>query len=207
MTTLVLDMGGVVIPTLFETVTLPGFPSGPLRAEPAYTAVERGDVGEREYWAALLEQRPDLDLAALWQRCSRVRSELREAIDRIAGRVRLVAFTNDMAKWFGEDWPDRFAELALFDAVLEASKLGALKPAPESFHRALAAIDEEPGWCLFLDDLPVNLAAAASQGLQTLPFDVRDPGGSVARLLARLGLADEPDQPVGAVFRVPRGRR
>jgi FMN phosphatase YigB (HAD superfamily) len=190
-----LDMGGVVIPTLFESVAVPGFPGGPLRDEPDYAAVERGDLAERDYWARLAARRPDLDVGALWRACSRVRVELRAALRLLAGRVRLVAFTNDMAHWFGPGWPGRFPELAAFDQVVEAAKLGVLKPDPEAFRLAAAEVGEPPERCLFVDDLAANLDGAAAVGMATMLFEVRDPAGSIAALVARLGL--DPDPPAG----------
>jgi FMN phosphatase YigB (HAD superfamily) len=187
-----LDMGGVVIPTLFESVAVAGFPGGPFRGEAEYAAVERGELLERDYWARLAERRPDLDVGALWRDCSRVRGEVRAAMGALAGRVRLVAFTNDMAHWFGPDWPGRFPELAGFDQVVEAARLGVLKPDPEAFRLAAAEIGEAPERCLFVDDLAVNLEGAAAVGMQTLLFEVRDPAGSVAALLARLGIDPDP---------------
>ena len=201
--TVLLDMGGVVIPTLFESVAVAGFPGGPLRGEAEYAAVERGEVAERDYWARLAERRPDLDVGELWRACSRVRVEVRAAMGALAGRVRLVAFTNDMAHWFGPDWPGRFPELAGFDQVVEATRLGVLKPDPEAFRLAAAEIGEDPERCLFVDDLAVNLDGAAAVGMQTLLFEVRDPAGSIAALLARLGLDPGPAPPgPGRVFRV-----
>src|SRR5437867_2786852 len=47
----ILDMGGVVIPTLFESVALSGFPAGPLGVDEQYERVERGDLPERSYWS------------------------------------------------------------------------------------------------------------------------------------------------------------
>jgi hypothetical protein len=197
-----LDMGGVVIPTLFESVAVPGFPGGPFREEPEYAAVERGEVPERDYWARLAGRRPDMDVGALWRACSRVRVEVRAAMAALAGRVRLVAFTNDMAHWFGPDWPGRFPELASFDQVVEAARLGVLKPDPEAFRLAATEIGEPPGRCLFVDDLAVNLEGASAAGMQTLLFEVRDPGGSIATLLARLGLDPAPPPGPGRVFTV-----
>jgi HAD superfamily hydrolase (TIGR01509 family) len=197
-----LDMGGVVIPTLFESVAVTGFPGGPFGGEAEYAAVERGEVAERDYWARLTERRPDLDVGALWRACSRVRVEVRAAMDALAGRVRLVAFTNDMAHWFGPGWPGRFPELAGFDQVVEAARLGVLKPDPEAFRLAAAEIGENPERCLFVDDLAVNLEGAAAVGMQTLLFEVRDPGGSIAALLARLGLDPGPPPGVRRVFSV-----
>jgi HAD superfamily hydrolase (TIGR01509 family) len=196
-----LDMGGVVIPTLFESVAVAGFP-GAVPGEAEYAAVERGDLPERDYWARLAERRPDLDVGALWRARSRVRGEVRGAMATLAGRVRLVAFTNDMAHWFGPDWPERFPELAGFDQVVEAARLGVLTPDPAAFRLAAAEIEETPERCLLVDDLAVNLDGAAAVGMETLLFEVRDPGASVAALLARLGLDPDPPPGRGRVFSV-----
>ena len=198
---LVLDVGGVVIPSLFESVDLAGFPSGPLASEPAWTRVQRGETTERAYWDAVAAERPGLDVAALWRACSRVRDELRRALDVLAGRVRLVAFTNDMAHFFGADWPARFPEMAAFDAVVEASRLGVHKPDPEAFRAAAAFIGERPDRCLFVDDLQANLRGARAARMHTRFFDVRDPAASVAGDLADLDLADGELPEPGRAFR------
>lgn len=186
---LMLDVGGVVIPSLFETVALDGFPAGPLAREPGWARVQEGHVSERDYWAAVAAERPGLDVAGLWRACSRVRDELRGALDALCARVRLVAFTNDMAHFFGADWPARFPEMASFDAIVEAAKLGVHKPDPAAFRAAAAAVGEAPDRCLFVDDLAVNLRGAEAAGMRTRLFDVRDPAGSVRGVLEDLDLA------------------
>jgi putative hydrolase of the HAD superfamily len=199
---LLLDVGGVVIPSLFESVAVDGFPGGPLEGDRAWDAVQQGRTSEREYWQAVGARRPDLDIDALWRACSYVRHELRAALDAIAARVRLVAFTNDMEHFFGDDWQARFPELRAFDLVLEATRLGAAKPDPEAFRRAAAAVGERPERCLFVDDLAANLRGAQAVGMQTLLFDVRDPAGSVAALRRALRVPDE--EPARRSFSAPR---
>jgi phosphoglycolate phosphatase-like HAD superfamily hydrolase len=193
--TVVLDVGGVVIPTLFESAAVPGLPPGPTGTDPEYRAVERGAAQERDYWARLAQRRPELDIGALWRDCSYVRNEVLGLLGRLAGRARLVAFTNDMAHWFGPDWPQRFPAIAQFDAVLEAGKLGVLKPDPAAFRAAATALGEDPSRCLFVDDLAANLEGARTVGMATELFDVTDPEGSVARVLEAVGLpAHEPSR-------------
>jgi FMN phosphatase YigB (HAD superfamily) len=190
--TVLLDMGGVVIPTLFESTAVPGFPAGPTGDDAEYRAVEQGREQERDYWARLARRRPDIDIGALWRDCSYVRAEVVALLGRLAGRVRVVAFTNDMAHWFGSDWPERFPAVTRFDAVLEAAKLGVLKPAPEAFRAAAAALGEDPRRCLFVDDLAANLDGARAVGMAATPFAVTDPAGSVAAILDAVGLAAAP---------------
>ena len=194
--TVLLDMGGVVIPTLFESTAVPGFPAGPTGDDAEYRAVEQGREQERDYWARLARRRPDIDIGALWRDCSlRAGRGRRPSCGRLAGRVRVVAFTNDMAHWFGPDWPARFPAVTRFDAVLEAAKLGVLKPDPEAFRAAADALGEDPRRCLFVDDLAANLDGARAVGMATTPFAVTDPAGSVARILDAVGLAA--DDPTG----------
>lgn len=205
-TTIVLDIGGVVIPTLFESVTSPGFPSGPFQhpgnPDHEYPLVESGELPERDYWARLAERRPDLDIGALWRGCSAVRAEVTGLIERVGSRVRLTAFTNDMAHWFGPDWPRRFPILQLFDTIVEAAVLGVFKPDPAAFRAAAGALGEDPSRCLFVDDLAVNLTGATEAGMHTQLFDVRDPAGSTDRIAAQLGLPTR-TRP-RRVFAVPR---
>ncbi len=174
---------------------MPGFPAGPTGPDAEYRAVEQGTEQEREYWARLARRRPDLDIGALWRDCSYVRAEVTGLLARLAGRVRVVAFTNDMAHWFGPDWPDRFPAVMRFDRVLEAAALGVLKPDPAAFAAAAAALGEDPRRCLFVDDLAANLDGARAVGMAAQLFDVSDPAGSVARVLAAVGLpAAEPSR-------------
>ncbi|WP_345613561.1 HAD-IA family hydrolase [Pseudonocardia adelaidensis] len=205
-TTVLLDMGGVVIPTLFERVRLPSFPCGPFqdKASPdvEYEKVENGQIQERDYWAQLAARHPELDIGELWRNCSSVREEMTTLLRRIGGRVRVAAFTNDMAHWFGPDWPSRFPLLRAFDTILEASALGVMKPDPAAFRAAADALGEDPRRCLFVDDLAANLGGAAAIGMHTQLFDVRDAPGSMDRIAAALGLP-----PVNAgrrLFTTPR---
>ena len=186
--TVVLDLGGVVMPTLFEVVDDPAFPAGPFGHDPAYDDVESGRLQEREYWARLGANRPDLDLGGVMRTRVAVRHEMRTLLAELRGRVRVAALTNDMAHWFGPRWPTRFPEFVLFDDMLEAARAGVLKPDPAVFRWALRELRTEPGTCLLVDDLPSNLRGAAAVGMATEHFSVTDPAGSVRRILERLGI-------------------
>ncbi len=184
---LVLDLGGVVLPTLFEgsgdSLPLPG----PFGEDGRYDAVERGELQERDYWSSLMNRHPEIDVAALWQTAGAVRPEFERDLDQLQGQVKLVALTNDMGHWFGKDWVSKFPAIGRFDHVVEAASLGALKPDPKVFIRLAAKIGEPPARCIFVDDLSSNLAGAQSAGMTVSLFDVRDPSGSFRRLKQRLG--------------------
>ncbi|MCE7004380.1 HAD-IA family hydrolase [Kibdelosporangium philippinense] len=200
LTTIVLDLGGVVVPTLFEVVDDdPTFPRGPFGADPLYDGVEQGKLQERDYWAALAAARPDLDIGRLMRTRIAVRAEVTAMLAQVGGRVRVVALTNDMAHWFGPQWMETFPEFARFDVLLEAAQSGVLKPDPAVFRWALAHLDEPAAKCLFVDDLPSNLAGATAVGMNVELFDVTDPAGSVRRILQRIGIP--PSNGQNRVFR------
>ena len=131
---LVLDLGGVVLPTLFEVHGFLGS-AGPFGADRAYAAVERGDLDERAYWRRLEAARPDVDVSELWKGSQAVRPEIETAIRKLGGRVKIAALTNDMKHWFGEEWLDDYPLVAAFDCVVESAQFGLMKPDPEVFLR------------------------------------------------------------------------
>ena len=98
-----LDMGGVVIPTLFESVAAAGFlgrsGGGGVRGRGAGGAARTRLLGAAGRAAA----RPGRGgvVAGLNRGCG---GRCGRRWGALAGRVRLVAFTNDMAHWFGPDW-------------------------------------------------------------------------------------------------------
>jgi len=204
LSTIVLDLGGVVVPTLFEVVDDSSFPSGPFGHDPKYADVESGRIQERDYWAQLSASRPDLDIASFMRTRLSVRDEVRAMLPEMRGRVRIAALTNDMGHWFGEDWRTRFPDFTHFDVLLEASRYGVLKPDPAVFRWALGELDTPAHRCLFVDDLPSNLRGASAVGMATELFSVTDPSGSVRRILDRLWIRPN-TAPGGAFF--PEKRR
>lgn len=58
--------------------------------------------------------------------------------------------------------PDELA--GQFDAVVLGGRGGARKPDPEAFRRAAAQLGLEPGDCVVVDDLPVNVRGAVAAG-------------------------------------------
>lgn len=71
--------------------------------------------------------------------------------------------------------------MALFDHVLESSKIGIRKPDPRIYQLMCEALAVEPSACLYLDDLGINLKPARELGMTTLKVV------SEAQLLGDLG--------------------
>lgn len=79
---------------------------------------------------------------------------------------------------------DREQEMAevmgLFDVVVESSKVGVRKPDPRFYELACDELAVEPGRCVFLDDLGVNLKPARAMGMTTIK--VVDPDDALDEL-------------------------
>ena len=57
-----------------------------------------------------------------------------------------------------------------FDAIAVSADIGVMKPAPAAYHAILKMLSLPPEACLFIDDLPDNIAAAQALGLHGIVF-------------------------------------
>ncbi len=72
--------------------------------------------------------------------------------------------------------------MAMFNHVLESSKIGIRKPDPRIYALMCEALNVEPSACVYLDDLGINLKPAKQMGMTTIKVT------SEAQLLADLGV-------------------
>lgn len=75
----------------------------------------------------------------------------------------------------------------LFDGVVISGEVGIRKPAPHIYELGAQAIARDPAACVFVDDLPFNLAPAAELGMATVHHTAADT--TVAELERLLGLS------------------
>jgi len=75
----------------------------------------------------------------------------------------------------------------LFDAVVISGEVGIRKPTPEIYRLAAERIGVAPRLCVFVDDLPFNLAPAAELGMATVHHVNAEQ--TVAELERLLGIA------------------
>ena len=98
-----------------------------------------------------------------------------EGTVRIAERLhkagyQLVGLTN----WSAEKFPlsrARYDVFKLFDEIIVSGDVKLVKPDAEIFHLTLKTIGRSAGECLFIDDSPANVAAAANLGFATIHFE------------------------------------
>ncbi len=137
----------------------------------AYLAAWRAAIGvdvPRDVWVAnrgsAMLPRPD------------VLSSVARA--RELGRVTLLTNNNPLVEEHLAELAPELVPLFGREHLRSSSRYGARKPDPTVFERVLAAYDEPASHAFFVDDLPVNVAGAASVGitahLYTDPGSLRD---------------------------------
>jgi putative hydrolase of the HAD superfamily len=80
--------------------------------------------------------------------------------------------------------------MALFDRVIESAKIGLRKPDPRIYQMMIEALGVDPGRCVYLDDLGVNLKPARDMGMTTIK--VLNAPQAIAELEAATGLLLKP---------------
>ena len=76
--------------------------------------------------------------------------------------------------------------MALFDHIVESSKVGIRKPDPRIYERMCEALEVQPSACIYVDDLGVNLKPARAMGMHTIK--VESGPQAIAELEAATGM-------------------
>ncbi|HDD55185.1 MAG TPA: HAD family phosphatase [Chloroflexi bacterium] len=90
--------------------------------------------------------------------------ELKEAGCRLAA----------LSNWSGETFPqvkDQYGFLEWFEVLVLSGEVGVAKPDPLIFQILLRELDRTAEECIFIDDMPENIAEAARQGFDAIHFD------------------------------------
>ncbi len=210
---LVLDFGGVISKTLFEThhltETALGLAldtlnwRGPFAPEtdPLWASMERGEISERDYWLIRSREVGRLvgedwrDMETFVKRArgadpeAVIRPEAERAIRIVADAgFRLAILSNELDLFYGAGFREKLPLLDRFQAIVDATHTKILKPDPRAYRMVLDQLSLGPGCCVFVDDQQRNIAGAQACGLQTVHFDVRDPRRSYAEALRPFGL-------------------
>jgi putative hydrolase of the HAD superfamily len=210
---LVLDFGGVISRTLFETHDLseaalglaPGTLTwrGPFAPEtdPLWQAMQADHITEREYWMARTrsvgqlvgEEWHDMQTFVQRARGADVEAVIRpEAIDAVhrakAAGCKLAVLSNELDLFYGASFRERLPLLQLFDVIIDATYTGILKPDRRAYAMCSEALRLSGADCVFVDDQSRNVLGAMQAGWQTVQFDVIHPAQSYQRALQLLGV-------------------
>lgn len=121
-----------------------------------------------------------------------IRPAVVKALKACKAKVKVGCITNNVPAGKGagmarsEDKAAQVAEvMALFDHVIESSKLGIRKPDPRIYELTCETLGVSPSNCVYLDDLGINLKPAKMLGMTTIK--VVEPGQALAELEAAVG--------------------
>lgn len=210
---LILDFGGVVTRTLFETHDITeralGLAAGTLTwkgpfdpsTDPLWVRMQNREITERDYWMERTCETGRLvgeawsDMKTFVQRARGaepelvLRPEARETIlaAKAAG-MKLAILSNELDLFYGAGFRKRFPLIDFFDVIVDATYTGILKPDPRAYERAIAEVGVGRKDCVFVDDQKKNIEGADAVGLPNVHFDVTRPAESYARVRAMLGL-------------------
>lgn len=212
---LVLDFGGVISRTMFETHPVTeralGLAPGSLTwrgpfdpaSDPLWIDMQENRITERDYWRMRVAEVSSL-FGERWEMSDFVRrargddpmTTMRpEAVRAIEAAVtagkRLAILSNELDLFYGKGFTTRFPLLSNFEVVIDATYTGILKPDPRAYRLCLEALKLPADQCVFVDDQQRNIDGAEKVGMSTVHFDVREPKKSYAQALAQLGISTD----------------
>ncbi|GIQ74077.1 HAD family hydrolase [Bradyrhizobium sp. RD5-C2] len=210
---LVLDFGGVISKTLFETHDLTeralGLAPCTLKwlgpfapdSDPLWAAMQRGEISERDYWLTRSREVGRMvgedwrDMETFVKRArgadpdTVIRPEAVRAITLAADAgFRLAILSNELDLFYGAEFRTRLSILKRFDTIVDATHTGILKPDRRAYQSALDELALEAEDCVFVDDQRRNIAGAAACNMRIVLFDVRNPAASYSEALRHFGL-------------------
>lgn len=210
---LVLDFGGVISRTVFETQAenerALGLPPGTLNwrgpfdpsGDPLWRAMQTGEISERDYYYTRAQETGRLvgeDWTSLPQFLQRIRggdpqSAIRsEAIATISAvrkaGAKLAILSNELDLFYGCDFRARLPFLADIDLIVDATYTGILKPDPRAYAFVTDGLALAADGCVFVDDQIKNIRGAETAGFRTVHFDVTRPAESFRAALEHFGL-------------------
>lgn len=210
---LILDFGGVISRTLFETHDLSekalGLPNGSLtwqgpfapEADPLWRAMQADEISERDYWKSRTAEVAKL-VGQNWNEMSDfvraargadpdavIRPEFRTTIAACkAAGVRLAILSNELDLFYGADFREKLPFLKDFEVIVDATYTGILKPDARAYEQVLQELGLPAADCVFVDDQLRNIKGAEALSLPAVHFDVMAPSQSYAEALRLLDL-------------------
>ncbi len=197
---LILDFGGVISRTLFETHAITeqalALPAGSLTwrgpfdpaGDPLWVAMQNNELTERDYWAQRTREVGAL-VGQDWTEMSEfvmaargadpqavIRPEALAALDAAeAMGARMAILSNELDLFYGAQFRQKLPFMRRFDVVVDATYTHILKPDARAYHSCAKALGLAPKDCVFVDDQLRNIQGAEAVGMLTVLFDVQQP--------------------------------
>lgn len=213
MRALVLDYGGVISKTPFESWELAertlGLPLGSIPftgpfdpdQDAEWRAMQAEEMTEREYWYQMIATIGAMvgeewnDMVTFIRRTRgndpmiTTRPEALSMIaDAKAAGVKLAVLSNELDLFYGPEMRKKLSFLDDFDTMIDATYTKILKPDPRAYGFVTEALGVAPKDCVFVDDQPKNVRGGADFGMIAVKFDVTQPEQSYAKVRKLLGI-------------------
>ena len=210
---LVLDFGGVITKTLFETHAATeaalGLRPGTLQwrgpfdptTDPLWQSMQADEISERDYWMTRTREVGQLvgkDWAAMSDMLIAARGDNPNTVIRpeflttlakakTAG-IPVAILSNELDLFYGPDFRHKLSFLPQIDLIHDATYTKTLKPDPSAYHNLVHELGIPASDCVFVDDQRRNIDGAIKAGMQTVHFDVMNPLRSYQEAEQLLGL-------------------
>lgn len=197
---LVLDFGGVISRTLFETHPLTeqalGLAPGSLQwrgpfdpdTDPLWVAMQNDEISERDYWAERTREIGAM-IGEQWTQMSQmvkaargadpeaiIRPEALAAMDEAeAAGAKLAILSNELDLFYGTSFRAKLPFMDRFEVIIDATYTKILKPDPRAYRDCAEALGLPCEQCVFVDDQMRNIVGAQAVGMHTVHFDVHQP--------------------------------
>lgn len=211
---LVLDFGGVISRTPFETHDATeralGLPRGSLTwlgpfdpaTDPLWQSMQADEISERDYWLSRTREVGEM-IGRKWDKmadfliASRgeapaeiIRPEFLNIMRRAkdAG-ITTAVLSNELDLFYGPDFRHKLSFIDDFDLIHDATYTKTLKPDAQAYDNLARELGVAPAACVFVDDQQRNIDGAIRAGMQTVHFDVMNPKASYQQAAKLLGIA------------------
>ncbi len=109
---------------------------------------------------------------------------------RAQGR-RVGLLTNELELFHGPEVYDAFEILGSFDAIVDATHTGILKPEPRAYQLAVESLDASFESVVFVDDQQKNIDGAIDCGIEAIRLDITEPEIGFDQIYQALGVTLE----------------
>ncbi len=179
----IFDLGRVIVPFDFnrgyaKLETLCGIPASEIPGKLAETGLvtqfESGEVEPRDFVERISRHlrldTPYENFCAIWSSIFLPETLIPEAMLRgIARKYPLILLSNTNAIHF-EMVLENYPLIRHFHSFVLSYKVGALKPLPLIYRKAIEAAGCAPGECFFTDDIAAYVEGAKKQGIDAVQF-------------------------------------
>lgn len=128
-------------------------------------------------------------------RDERLSTELLALADSLRGALRIAMLSNASTGLEEQILRNKFGILDRFDLIVNSSRVRMRKPEPAIYRLTLERLGVTPEEAIFVDDLAVNVAAAAALGIHAIHFQTEEQAiAAIRRCLEQQGIAQQTDR-------------